>query len=328
MRLNDLNFMDLYVLLDDEGAPEGIAGQPLAVQARYKPSDRALGPVNLPVPREYGSQIQLLVEDFKRDFVHGHEGIFVFSGMRFRAAVAKQANGETWAALRRISPNVRSLAELRFLPPMIQHLRKLSKRDGLILVSGATGAGKTTTMYGMLREFLETQGGTAITIEDPVEYTMEGPVGEQGFCYQMQVNEDEDWARFIKGSLRWTPRYIIVGEIRTPQAAEQALRAATTGHCVMTSVHAGSVEESLYGILHLAEQKMGASGARHILAAGITACLHQQLNPSGPFLRYALTEEHNNGDAIRSLIRENRIGMINTFIDRQSAKFAQAVRHT
>ncbi len=324
MRLNDLDFMDLYIRLDEE---DKIGATP-ATQARYKPADRALGPINLAVPSQYVSQIQMLTDDFRRDFVGSHEGIFIFNDLRFRAAVAKQANGETWAALRRISPYVRSLAELRFMPPMIAHLRKLSTRNGLILVSGATGAGKTTTMYGMMREFLETQGGTAITIEDPVEYTMEGPIGEKGYCYQIQVNDDDDWARFIKDSLRWTPRYIIVGEIRTPRAAEQALRAATTGHCVMTSVHAGSVEESLYGILHLAEQTMGDSGARHILAAGLTACLHQQLNPSGPFLRYALTEENNNGDAIRSLIRENRIGMINTFIDRQSAKFAQAVRTT
>ena len=331
MALADLDFMDLYVRLDGEAG----------AAARFKPGSREQGPVNLPVPPEHMGEVAVLVAALKRDFLINFdpslkgmsqganaagEGVFAFGGMRFRVASGRQANGESWAALRRISPTVRSLEELHFAPHIVQHLQRLGKRDGLILISGATGAGKTTTLYGLLRNYLEHYGGTAMTIEDPVEYTLEGPVGRAGFCHQIQVNDEADWAQYIKSSLRWTPRYIIVGEIRTPRAAEQVLRAATTGHLVLTSVHAGSIEESIHGVLHLAEQAMGDSGARHILAAGLTAALHQNMTHNGPFLRYAVTEDLNNGDPIRSLIRENRVGMINTFIDRQSAKLAQSVR--
>ncbi len=313
MPLEDFKFMDLYLRLDGPSPP------------RYRPLSREDGFGNYPVPQEFVASCHALTRDLKDNF-HGEEGIFVYGNMRFRVALNTHANSETWAVLRGINSHVRTLEELGFASNIVQHLLPLGKRDGLVLVSGATGAGKTTTMYGLLLEFLKRHGGTALTVEDPVEYMMEGPVGNSGYTYQVQVNDDDDWARAIKRSLRWTPRYILVGEIRTPRAAEQVLRAATTGHLVFTSVHAGSIEESLHGMLHMAEQTMG-SGAHHILAAGITACLHQTLTPKGPFIRYIFAEENNNGDPLRALIRENRIGMINTFIDKQAARMAAATGH-
>ena len=73
------------------------------------------------------------------------------------------------------------------------------------------------------------------------------------------------------------------------------------------------------GLMHLAEQSMG-SAANYILAQGLTAAIHQTLSHAGPFLRYVFTEEGNNGDPIRALIRENRVGMINSYIDKQIAR--------
>jgi twitching motility protein PilT len=119
--------------------------------------------------------------------------------------------------------------------------------------------------------------------------------------------------------LRWTPRFLFVGEVRSPRAAEQILRAATTGHLVITTIHAGSIEESFMGLMHLAEQAIGGA-ANFMLAQGLTAAWHQTLSATGPFLRYVFTEEGNNGDPVRSLIRENKVGMINSYIDKQAAR--------
>jgi twitching motility protein PilT len=121
--------------------------------------------------------------------------------------------------------------------------------------------------------------------------------------------------------LRWTPRYLLVGEVRSPRAAEQILRAATTGHLVITTIHAGSVEESFMGLVHLAGQCIG-DAANFMLAQGLTAAWHQTLGAAGPYLRYVFTEENNNGDPVRSLIRENKVGMINSYIDKQIARMA------
>ncbi len=195
----------------------------------------------------------------------------------------------------------------------------MGQRDGLIIVSGATGHGKTTTCFGLLNDYLQNFGGVGVTIEDPVEYNLDGPVGDYGYCYQVQVGRDEDWATPLKRALRWTPRYILVGEVRSPRAAEQILRAATTGHLVITTIHAGSIEESLMGLMHLAEQSMG-SAANYMLAQGLTSAMHQTLNTSGPYLRYVVTEDGNNGDPVRALIRENRVGMVNSYIDKQIAR--------
>ncbi|NTU77011.1 MAG: Flp pilus assembly complex ATPase component TadA, partial [Alphaproteobacteria bacterium] len=143
-----------------------------------------------------------------------------------------------------------------------------------------------------------------------------------GQCFQVEAQSDDDWAVCLKRALRWSPRYIFVGEIRTTKAAEQLLRAATTGHTVITTVHAGTPEEALMGIQFLAEQSMGP-GCSSILATGLTALIYQTMRDIGPYARYVFTEE-TAGDPIRSIIREGKIGMISTYIDRIEARLANS----
>src|ERR1700727_2104500 len=230
----------------------------------------------------------------------------------------------TWVCARRINTIIPELDKLGFQPAIMNHMHGLGKRDGLILVSGATGHGKTTTAVAFLADFLKSYGGTALTIEDPVEYMLKGRHGDGGQCFQVEVKQEEDWAICLKRALRWAPRYIYVGEIRTPKAAEQVLRAATTGHLVITTVHAGAPEEALMGLIFLAEQAMGP-GAGNMLAAGITALVYQSMKESGPSVKYLYTEPDSPGDPIRSLIRENKIGMISTYIDRIQARLNNPV---
>lgn len=306
-RLSDLSFMDLYVRLDKPGI------------ARYRSIARDYtNNWTRVLPNDYRNEIEIIAGEL-RGQIDNPDSAYQYDGMRFRLSYQRLANAEEWICLRRISSRVPKLEELSFPQHICSHLRRLGQRDGLIIVSGATGHGKTTTCFGLLADYLQNFGGVGITIEDPVEYSLDGPVGDYGYCYQVQVGKDEDWSTPIKRALRWTPRYILVGEVRSPRAAEQILRAATTGHMVITTIHAGSIEESFMGLMHLAEQSMGSS-ANYMLAQGLTAGMHQTLSPSGPYLRYVVTEEANNGDPIRSLIRENRVGMINSYIDKQIAR--------
>lgn len=306
-KLSDFAFMDLYIRIDEAGP------------ARYRCAARDYtNNWTRPLPEKYTEEINAITSAL-RGKIENPDSAFNYDGMRFRLSQQELANGQEWVVLRRISSQVPSMEELSFAPHIGQHLRRLGQRDGLIVISGATGHGKTTTSFSLLNDYLKNFGGVAITIEDPVEYELDGEVGEYGYCYQVQVGKDEDWSTPLKRALRWTPRFILVGEVRTPRAAEQILRAASTGHLVITTIHAGSIEESLIGLTHLAEQSMGSS-ANHILAQGLTAAIHQTLNTKGPYLRYVVTEDGHNGDPVRALIRENRIGMINSYIDKQIAR--------
>jgi twitching motility protein PilT len=306
-KLNTFPFMDLYVRLDQAEA------------ARYRaPRLDKHNTWSQPLPSNYRMDAEALIDKLRKR-AGEPDASFEYDGMRFRISRQKMANGEDWVILRKVNPRVPPLQELGYAPHIAQHLINLGRRDGLVLFSGATGHGKTTSCFSLLQEYLMHYGGVGMTVEDPVEYMLEGPVGQNGYCYQIEIDNSEDWATPLKRTLRWTPRYLLVGEIRSPAAAEQILRAATTGHLVFTTIHAGSIEDSLLGILHLASRLLG-DGARNMLAQGLTAAVHQQLKPTGPYVRYVFTEENNNGDPVRALIREDRVGMINTYIDRQIAR--------
>jgi twitching motility protein PilT len=307
--LRELPFMDLYVRIDAAGKG----------QSRYRsPARDYTNNWSRVLPDRYRGESLKIAEEL-RNSIDNPDSSYTYDGMRFRLSYQRLANEQEWVILRRIISKVPALEELSFATNIIEYLRRVGRRDGLVLISGATGHGKTTTSFALLSEYLNRFGGVGITVEDPVEYTLDGPVGDYGYCYQIQVDKGEDWATPLKRALRWTPRYLLVGEVRSPAAAEQILRAATTGHLVITTIHAGSVEESFMGLMHLADHALGG-GANFMLAQGLTAAWHQTLSASGPYLRYVFTEENNNGDPVRSLIRENKVGMINTYIDKQIAR--------
>ncbi len=262
------------------------------------------------------SKLRTILEEALKD--EAETGV-TFGAMRLRASKIINTRKQAWVALRRIEERPPSIDSLGFTQPMTNVMHELGKRDGLILICGATGQGKTTTAGAMMYDYLYRYGGVAFTIEDPVEYQMDGRHGESGLCYQVEAHRDEDWAEYLKRSLRWHPRYIMVGELRTPEAASQLLRAATSGHLVITTLHSGSLEEGLEGLLHLAEQAIGEH-APILLAAGLTAIIHQHILAHSIQPRLVVTEPGNFGDPIRALIRGRHIGQITTFVDQQMAR--------
>lgn len=300
-----LPFVDLYIRLDAEG------------EARFCPMARkGIRQGNLLVPQSYRTDIERLRQKIvpvqKDDFSVIHDG------MRLRGARRRISNGQVWTALRRVSDDVPSLEDLRFNPKLIPHLKQMGKRTGLVIVSGATGHGKTTSCTALLGYFLKTYGHLAYTLEDPVEYQLQGEHGEGGYCFQTEIDKDEDWAIGLKSALRWHPRYLLVGEIRSPDAANQVLRAATSGHLVLTTMHAGSIEETLNAIIQVAELALG-NRATQLLADGLVCVLHQTLRSWGPFVRFLFTEPDNPGDPVRACIRDNKMEMLGTYITQQES---------
>ncbi|MDH5180200.1 MAG: GspE/PulE family protein, partial [Gammaproteobacteria bacterium] len=139
-----------------------------------------------------------------------------------------------------------SLDNLGFAPDVLQKFRKSIREPyGMVLITGPTGSGKTTTLYGALTEF-DTSEEKIITIEDPVEYQLEGVV-------QIPVNEKKDltFAKGLRSILRHDPDKIMVGEIRDRETVQIAIQSALTGHLVFTTVHANNAFDVIGRFSHM-----------------------------------------------------------------------------
>jgi type IV pilus assembly protein PilB len=139
-----------------------------------------------------------------------------------------------------------TLESLGINPREIKRIRrKIAEPYGMVLVTGPTGSGKTTTLYAALTE-IHTGEEKIITIEDPVEYLLKGIV-------QIPVNEKKGltFARGLRSILRHDPDKIMVGEIRDPETAQIAVQSALTGHLVFTTVHANNVFDVLGRFIHM-----------------------------------------------------------------------------
>lgn len=142
--------------------------------------------------------------------------------------------------------------------------KSLAKKSGMILVTGPTGSGKTTTLYSMLQE-LNTAERKIITLEDPIEYELDGIV-------QSEVNEKNGYtyANGLKALLRQDPDIIMIGEVRDLDTAQTAAQAALTGHLVLSTLHTKSSTETLERLLN-----MGLPG--YILSSSIDIIIAQRL---------------------------------------------------
>ena len=169
------------------------------------------------------------------------------------------------------------IPELKSLNIPIAYLAKLMVRDirGLVLVTGATGSGKTTTVSSLLVQRLKDYGGLGVSCEDPPEMPLEGPHGK-GLFFQTDVDKFGSFANAMREAVRWTPNVIFLGEIRDADTAFEALRASVNGHLVFATVHATDPIKALLRIKSLApDSQSGELNA--LMAEGLTAVLHQNL---------------------------------------------------
>ena len=164
--------------------------------------------------------------------------------------------------------HIRSLPDLGLPGELVSLMVDRALHDpGIILCTGSTGSGKTTTLYGLLRE-LSGHNLKILTIEDPVEYELPCAV-------QSGLDARNGWTfdAAVRAFLRQDPDLILLGEMRDAESAEAACRAALTGHCVLSTLHAGSVESAL--------QRMAAWGIPHgTLAEAVRLVVHQKLAPA------------------------------------------------
>ena len=253
----------------------------------------------------------------------------VYEGFFFRVERTVSMYGVMFC-MRKMPKKVPDLVSLGYPPALIKYLSTLSNASGLILLGGATGSGKTTTISSLLREYLIRSGGFAYTIEDPFEMPLDGEYhaanGSIGLCKQTQPVND-DWGASLRSALRSRPRYILVGEIRTPEAARECLRASPSGHLVLSTIHANNVADAIDALVkHASGGEMSEELAFDLVSRGLLGVIHQQLVGIGqkrPVVQYVFANPNTTqGDQTRNIIKTGKINLATT-IEMQMTRIAQ-----
>jgi twitching motility protein PilT len=213
---------------------------------------------------------------------------------RFRVNIFSQ-RGNISAVLRKLETNIPTVEHLK-LPDAFKKMP--SERNGLILVTGATGSGKTTSLAALLNEINATKSVHIVTLEDPVEYVH--PNRKSTFN-QRELGLDYDtFANGLRAALRQAPKIILVGEMRDRETAELALKASETGHLVLSTLHtvnAGQAVNRVIGMFDKDEEKQ----IRQRLADTIRWVVGQRLVPKVGGGRWAVH------DILANTIRSNEL---------------------
>jgi len=251
-----------------------------------------------------------LEEDLEVDFSFGLQGV-----ARFRANVYNQ-RGATAGAFRTIPENIRSFEALG-LPPVAATL--CEKPRGLILVTGVTGSGKSTTLAAMIDYINEREPLHILTIEDPVEYVHKH---KRCLVNQREIHADtHSFKKALRSALRQDPDVVLVGELRDLETIESALTIAETGHLTFGTLHTNSTVQTVNRIIDVfpAYQQPQVRAQLSLVLEGVIC---QSLIPKASGKGRALAlEVMIPNPAIRNLIREDKIHQVYSSMQTGQLKF-------
>jgi twitching motility protein PilT len=203
--------------------------------------------------------------------------------IRFRVNIYKQ-RGFFGIVMRKPQPEIPTIDSLG-LPPIFTDIAR--QKNGLVLVTGATGSGKTTTLASILDYINESLPVHIVTLEDPIEFVH---THKTATFSQRELGQDfEDYPNGLRAALRQAPKVILVGEMRDRQTVEIALMAAETGHLVLSTLHTIDAGQSMNRILGMFEREE-ESQIRLRLAETVRYVISQRLAPNRSGRRLLLTE--------------------------------------
>jgi Tfp pilus assembly pilus retraction ATPase PilT len=237
---------------------------------------------------------------------HNH-GVYRAALIRTEEAGPEPGPGWTWC-LRRLSTAPFDLDQMGIPKSVTDQIRSLSKERGLILVSGAFGSGKTTTASSCLRAWVRETGEVGVTLEDPPEVPL-GHVSAEGAIYQVEIPE-HDFPAGVRAARRWGPRYVLMGDVQSPEAAKELLRISLSGPMVVSTIHASDPVRAIINLVSFASDVMSEELARDMVAEAIQAVLHQERRSGRLMVRLA-TVSGRDDFARRNLIRRGRFELLN-----------------
>ncbi len=269
--------------------------------------DGKLVPLNL--PRLNGKDIEemcyALITDKQKMYLEENKevdfAIEIPNVGRFRGNYYYTIGTELAAAFRIIPTEIPSLDDLKS-PAVFKEIIKREK--GLILVTGPTGSGKSTTLSALLNEINLTEHKHIITVEDPVEFIHQN---KKSLFSHRNVGEDtKSFSSALKYAMREDPDIILIGEMRDKETIEAALTAAETGHLVFGTLHTNSAVQTINRIVDTFQGSEQLQ-IRNMLSVSLAAVISQMLLPKKSKGRVAAQEIMINNHAIANLIRENKI---------------------
>lgn len=261
------------------------------------------------------SQFERVEREGEVDFSYGLKG----TG-RFRCNVSKQ-RGSLTLAMRVISSTVKPLEELG-LPKILYDLAHL--RDGLVLVTGPTGSGKSTTLASMIDIINRERRGVVITLEDPIEFLHQH---KNCVVNQREVGIDtKSFANGLRSALRSDPDVILVGEMRDLETISIALTAAETGHLVLSTLHTKNAAKTIDRVIDVFPPE-SQHQIRVQLSTVLEAVISQQLFPMkfGQGMVPAV-EVMIGTPAIRNMIRDEKVHQIPSMIETGSRFGMQSMK--
>ena len=295
----------LHQVLEQKGSDlHFLAGDPARVRQFGELKALAAEPLGADFVKStlYEIMPKLAVERFEAkdgtDFAYSMPGI-----ARFRVNVMRQLNG-MGAVFRAIPSAARTMDELN-LPQSVRNLANTN--NGLILVTGKTGSGKSTTLAALIDDINARTKGHILTIEDPIEFVHES---KKCLVNQREVHRDTlGFSEALRSALREDPDVVLVGEMRDLETIRLALTAAETGHLVFGTLHTSSAAKTIDRIVDVfpaAEKEM----VRAMLSESLRAVISQTLMKKVGGGRIAAHEVMIGTPAIRNLIREGKIAQM------------------
>ncbi|HFC5968765.1 TPA: type IV pilus twitching motility protein PilT [Neisseria meningitidis] len=281
--------------------------------------------INLPEmsAEEVGNMVTSVMNDHQRKIYQQNLEVdfsFELSNVaRFRVNAFNIGRGPA-AVFRTIPSTVLSLEDLK-APSIFQKIAESPR--GMVLVTGPTGSGKSTTLAAMINYINETQPAHILTIEDPIEFVHQS---KKSLINQRELHQHTlSFANALRSALREDPDVILVGEMRDPETIGLALTAAETGHLVFGTLHtigAAKTVDRIVDVFPAGEKEM----VRSMLSESLTAVISQNLlkthDGNG---RVASHEILIANPAVRNLIRENKITQINSVLQTGQASGMQTM---
>lgn len=293
------NASDLHLVVDSPPLLR-VAGDLVVIQGSTQLTAQDIEGLILPMINQ--TQKEIFQKNWELDF-----GLDFSGKGRFRVNLYYQ-KGNMAASLRFIPNRIRTVEETG-LPPNVSKLTEL--QQGLVLVTGPTGHGKSTTLAALINQINQTRTEHILTIEDPIEFVYPKA---KALISQRELNSDtRSWPNSLKAALREDPDVVLIGEMRDYETIASAMTIAETGHLVFATLHTNSAAQTIDRVIDVFPENQQPQ-IRAQFALVIEAIISQRLIPTinpGRILAYELLF---GVPALRSVIREGKTHLIDSLI--------------